>query len=119
MKKETQKIAKNTSSGAEKVENIEKKVKQKSENGKSVTATQIKREQSAKGDAALGDSNKQTRAKVSVKMQNAQSTNGKAEAESAAAKARVEAALKKKEAKEREKRIKESAKRKQNRENKK
>ena len=103
MKKETQKIAKNTSSGAEKVENIEKKVKQKSANGKSVTATQIKREQSAKGDAALGDSNKQTREKVSVKTQNAQSTNGKAEAESAAAKARVEAALKKKEAKERRK----------------
>ena len=106
MKKETQKISKNTSSGAEKVENIEKEIKKKTASGKSVVTVQTKTEKvdrSAKGDAALGDSTKQSREKVSVKTQNAQSTNGKAEAESAAAKARVEAALKKKEAKERRK----------------
>ena len=106
MKKETQKIGKNTSSGAEKVENIEKKVTRKTVGGKNTVTVQTKTEtvgKSAKGDAALGDSNKETRGQVNVKTQNAHSTNGKAEAESAAAKARVKAALERKEAKERRK----------------
>lgn len=105
MKKETQNIATNTSSGAEKVENIEKMTKKKSENGQNTTKTVrvVKTnsvEKSAKGDAALGDS---SRKQDTVKKQNAQSSNGKAEAESAAAKARVEAALKRKELKEKKK----------------
>ena len=106
MKKETQKVGKNTSSGAEKVENIEKTVKKKTTSGKNVVSVQTKTQtvgKSAKGDAALGDSSKETRGQANVKAQNAHSTNGKAEAESAAAKARVQAALKKKEEKERRK----------------
>ena len=108
MKKETEKIATNTSSGAEKVENIQKTTKQKTSGGKTTAKTvrtQTKTvknktaEKSAKGDAALGDSRKSVEKEINVKKQNAQSTNGKAEAESAAAKARVEAALKRKELK--------------------
>ena len=105
MKKETQNIATNTSSGAEKVEKIEKKIKQKSASGNKnahTVATKIKSQTAAKGDAALGDSKKSVK-EIDVKKQNAQSTIGKAEAESAAAKARVEAALKRKELKEKRK----------------
>lgn len=111
MKKETQKIATNTSSGAEKVENIQKTTQKKSVDGqkteKSVrvqaTVKNKPAEKSAKGDAALGDSKKSAKKEINVKKQNANSTNGKAEAESAAAKARVEAALKRKELKEKRK----------------
>lgn len=108
MKKETEKIATNASSGAEKVENIQKTAKQKTSVGKTAAKTvrtqtkTVKKNtapKSAKGDAALGDSAKSNEKEINVKKQNAQSTNGKAEAESAAAKARVEAALKKKEEK--------------------
>lgn len=112
MKKETDKIAINTSSGAEKVENVQKTTKQKSADGKKAMKTVTKTtnkplgavknkstEKSAKGDAALGDSRKNAEKEIDVKKRNAQSTNGKAEAESAAAKARVEAALRKKELK--------------------
>ncbi|MBR2441745.1 MAG: germination protein YpeB [Clostridia bacterium] len=90
MKKET-KIAVNKSSGAEKVETVEKQVK------KVKTPT-------AKGDAALGDS-------VKAEKVNAQSSGSPAEKESAAAKARVEAALKRKEmqAKRKEERAKKQA----------
>lgn len=112
MKKETEKIAINTSSGAEKVENVQKTVKQKSAGNKTSEKTANKQlgaakskpaEKTAKGDAALGDSRKNAGKGIDVKKQNAQSTNGKAEAESAAAKARVEAALKRKELKEKRK----------------
>lgn len=103
MKKETKQISTNTSSGAEKVENIEKEIKKKTSNGKSAVTMRTKTEKSAKGDAALGDSNKQHKENVNAKEQNALSTNGKAEAESAAAKARVEKALKRKEEKEKRK----------------
>ena len=76
-KKET-KIAENISSGAEKVEEIEKTVQKKSktENGKRTQETSKEE-------------------KIDVKKMNAASSNGKAEKESEAAKARVEAALKK------------------------
>ncbi len=83
MKKKTTEIAVNTSSGAEKVEKIEKKVVKKSA---------PKKETSAKGEAALGG-----KAAERIKKVNAESSNGKAEQESKEAKARVEKALKRKE----------------------
>ena len=86
MKKEKQEIATNTSSGAEKVETIEREIKK--ENGVKSTA---RKTVSAKGEAALGSEAKKT-AKTK--------TENKAEKERKAAKNRVEAALKKKEAKE-------------------
>ncbi len=111
MKKETQNIATNMSSGAEKVEKIEKKAEKTApKSGKSAPKTVKKQTtakkttvQAAKGDAALGDSKASAKETIDVKKVNAQSTAGKAEAESAAAKARVQAALKKKEEKERKK----------------
>ncbi len=110
MKKETQKIATNTSSGAEKVERIEQELKKSTRDtakgqAKKVTrvATSTSTEKTAKGDAALGGSRAEKENKIDAKKLNAQSTNGKAEAESAAAKARVERALKKKEMKEKRK----------------
>ena len=98
MKKEKQEVAVNVSSGAEKVENIEKQTVKKTEVLQ--TPTQKKRASekvSAKGEAALGSEKKTER--VNAKEVNARSAGGKAEKESAAAKARVEKALKKKEEK--------------------
>ena len=106
MKKETQDIAINTSSGAEKVEKIEQEKRKTSKKTpvkkvqKQVTVQ--KKTQSAKGDAALGDSKPLSKT-VNAKTANARSTDGKAEAESAAAKARVEAAIRKKAEKEKRK----------------
>ncbi len=93
MKKKSTEVSVNTSSGAEKVERIEKQT----ENKKTVKQTVQKApaEKSAKGNAALGG---QTAEKI--KKVNANSTDGKAEKESNEAKARVEAALKRKEAQE-------------------
>ncbi len=84
MKKKTTEISINASSGAEKVEKIEK------EKGKPLqkqVKKTVKSPTSAQGDAAMGDSAKE------IKKTNAASTDGKAEKESAAAKARVQAAL--------------------------
>ncbi len=83
--KETE-IATNVSSGAKKVETVEKKIKKE----------RVKTTPSAKGDAALGDSVKEEKSKLNLNM-------GRAERESEAAKARVELALKKKEEKEKRK----------------
>ncbi len=105
MKKKTTEISINESSGAEKVERVEKEIKTEKPTAKKVgKSTQPK---SAKGEAALGG-----QAAKEVKEMNAQSTDGKAERESAAAKARVEAALKRKEAqaKRKEERAKRAAK---------
>lgn len=95
-KKVKTQVAVNESSGAKKVERIEKSKTQKT----------LKKEtpSTAIGDAAMGTG----------KSVNAKSTNGKAERESLAAKSRVEAALKRKEAQqkrkeERQKRAKERA----------
>ncbi len=84
MKKKTTEISINESSGAEKVERIEKE-----QGGK--VEKKVKKTASAKGAAAMGG------AAAEVKKTNAASTDGKAEKESAAAKARVEAALSRKE----------------------
>ena len=95
MKKQKTEIAVNVSSGAEKVETIEKKTPQKSE--------KIKQKQTvntAKGEAALGSKKEKmvktpkTEASKEVK---ALATDGKAERESRMAKARVERALHRKE----------------------
>ncbi len=100
MEQKNKEISVNTSSGAEKVERIEREQKsvqtgkpraaKKSAPAKSQTANG----KTAKGDAAMGDS----KAAERVKKANAASTDGRAEKESRAAKARVEAALKRKEA---------------------
>ncbi len=87
MKKKTTEISINTSSGAEKVEKIEKQT----ENGQKQVKKTVKAPATAKGEAAMGNAAKE------VKKANASSTDGKAEKESQAAKARVEAALKRKE----------------------
>ncbi len=87
MKKKTTEISINSSSGAEKVERIER---EKS----GVKKTAVKTEKSAKGAAALGDE---------VKKINASTSDGSAEKESREAKARVEAALDKKQAQEKRK----------------
>ena len=81
-------IGQNTSSGAEKVETVEKEVKTKTNAKKSTRSTSNPKRASVKSQE-----------KIDVKKMNAASTNGKAEKESKAAKARVAAALKKKEAK--------------------
>ena len=95
MKKEKQEIATNTSSGAEKVESIEKKTVKKK------TSPALNNKTTAKGEAALGADEKTER--VNAKKVNARSAGSKAEKESQAAKARVEKALRKKEEKERKK----------------
>ncbi|MBO4939579.1 MAG: germination protein YpeB [Clostridia bacterium] len=96
MKKKQQEIGVNLSSGAEKVERIEKEKKTlgntRVEQVKKRTTEKVSEPISAKGDAAMGDS---VRTEKEVKALK------KAEKESAAATARVEAALKKKEEKER------------------
>ena len=89
MKKKETEIATNVSSGAEKVEVVEKRVKKSRKNNSVKTA---------KGDAALGDSVQQSE-KVSAKKVNAMTSGSPAEKESEAAKARVELAIKKKEEK--------------------
>ena len=96
MKKKETEIATNVSSGAEKVEVVEKEIKKAREGSGSKTT--VKTVKSAKGDAALGDSVKNSE-KVSAKKINAQSSGSPAEKESEKAKARVELALKKKEEK--------------------
>lgn len=102
MKKETENIAINKSSGAEKVETIEKKTSVKTSASKPTAAkTTVKTktaETSAKGEAALGSVSKKTE-KVNAKKMNSQTAGSKAEKESAAAKARVEKAIRKKEEK--------------------
>lgn len=114
MKKKETKIATNVSSGAEKVEAVEKEVKKSQNAGTKTAETKKVKSTVAKGDAALGDSAKSTpvikEEKISAKKVNAQSSGSKAEKESAAAKARVEEAMKKKE--EKEKRKEERAKKK-------
>lgn len=94
MKKEKQEIAVNTSSGAEKVETIEKEIKKTGANSTAKKTVKAVKE-TAKGEAALGSEKE----KVNAKKMNAQSTSGKAEKESKAAKARVQAAMKKQEEK--------------------
>ncbi len=96
MKKKTTEISTNTSSGAEKVERIEKEGGASGVTKKVKTTT--KTPASAKGAAALGGV-----AAEEVKKTNASSTDGRAEKESAAAKARVEAAISRKEAQEKRK----------------
>ncbi len=91
MKKKEVEIATNVSSGAEKVEVVEKEVKKTRKNS----------EKTAKGDAALGDSARSE--KINAKKMNAETSGSPAEKESKAAKARVEIALKKKEEKEKRK----------------
>lgn len=111
MKKKETEIATNVSSGAEKVEVVEKEIKKSRGEGtkKKMTSTKTV---SAKGDAALGDST-QKEEKVNAKQMNAQMSSRRAEAESEAAKERVKLALKKKEeqAKRREARAKRRAER--------
>ena len=105
MKKEQQ-IATNTSSGAEKVERIEKEIEKSAPTqNKPATATKtVKRttETSAKGAAALGGGSEKNNASKKAPSKS-HSVAGKAEKESAAAKARVEAALKRKQAQEQRK----------------
>lgn len=107
MKKKEQEIAVNLSSGAEKVERIERKKETK--NGERVKSTtkSVQKEMpvSAQGDAAMGDS---VRAKQEEKKKKqtekdkkrALKAKERAEKERKAAEARVAAALKKKEEKE-------------------
>ncbi len=92
MKKKTTEISINESSGAEKVERIEK---EQDGEKKSVKKTTARKNESARGDAAMGDSANKTA--TEIKRANARSTDGKAEKESEQAKARVEAALERKE----------------------
>ena len=100
MKKEETKIATNVSSGAEKVEIVEKEVK-KSRTGsgtKKQSTAKTQKTVSAKGDAALGDSTaKKAEKSVNAKKMNSEMDSQKAEKESKAAKERVQIALKKKE----------------------
>ncbi len=92
MKKKTTDISINTSSGAEKVERIEREKAQSGAEKTSIkkTVKKVPAESSAKGEAALGNAEK-----VSV--------SGSAEKESQAAKARVAEAIKRKEAQEKKK----------------
>ncbi len=101
MKENKQEIATNVSSGAEKVERVEKETKATSGNGENKTTTQktVKKSTAAKPKAQGQKKTVKTERKIDVKKMNAESTNGKAEKESEAAKARVQAALKKKEEK--------------------
>ena len=108
MKKKTTEISTNASSGAEKVEVIEKELKKNREGTKKSEVKSVaktREEPSAKAEAAVGaeESDYKKTEKISAKQMNAQSSSGKAEKESAAAKARVEAALKRKEAQQKRK----------------
>ncbi len=94
MKKKETEVATNVSSGAEKVEVVEKKIKKaRGEDVKKKASKTV----SAKGDAALGDSTKKEES-INAKKINGQISGGRAEAESEAAKKRVQLALKRKEA---------------------
>jgi len=107
MKNKKTEIATNVSSGAEKVEVVEKEIKKsRTSNGGTKKTTTVK---TAKGDAALGDSVKEE--KISAKAINSKNSGSRAEKESEAAKARVELALKKKEeqAKRKEEKMKKKA----------
>lgn len=84
-------VATNVSSGAEKVEAVEKEVKEK--NGKTQTTRVMSKKVTPKKNSGKSEE------KIDVKKMNADSTDGKAERESEAAKARVAMALKKKEEK--------------------
>ncbi len=112
MKKKTTEISINTSSGAEKVETIEKQIQE----GEQVKKTVKSSTESAKGAAAMGGARTEKRAEkkpngktskekvaAKIKKENAASAGSKAEKESLAAKARVDAALKRKEAQEKRK----------------
>ena len=109
MKKKEVEIGKNVSSGAEKVEVIEKKTKTTGKtNAESKKANPKK---VALADVTLGTKTQEDKTyetnvgeeKIVAKKVNTQSSSGKAERESAAAKARVEKALKRKELKEKRK----------------
>ena len=107
MKKKETEIATNVSSGAEKVEVVEKEIKKTRGDGvKKKTSKTV----SAKGDAALGDSTKKEEP-INAKKVNEQMNSRRAQAESEAAKARVQLALKRKEeqAKRKEERAKQRA----------
>ena len=108
MKNKETEIATNVSSGAEKVEVVEKEIKKEREKGGSKQT--VKTVKSAQGDAALGDSAGRSE-RISAKKINSQSSGSRAEKESEAAKARVELAIKKKEekAKRREEKAKKRA----------
>ena len=100
------KIATNTSSGAEKVEIVEEKVKNQ---------PQKKTQGAANGSAKAAAQKaakivKEKEKSINAEKMNAESSNGKAERESQAAKARVETAIKKKEEKEKRKPAREKAK---------
>ena len=86
MKKKETKIATNLSSGAEKVETVEKELEQKRGNGDEKKVEKTVKTTTAKGDAALGDSTKKTTKKTSTA----------AEKEEKAAEKRVKTALAKK-----------------------
>ncbi len=102
MKKKTTEISINTSSGAEKVESIEREIKKEGEAvTKSVKSTAARK--SAKGSAALGGQSAKQKTGAEIKKVNASSTDGKAERESEQAKARVERALERKQAQEEKK----------------
>ena len=111
MKKKETEIATNVSSGAEKVEVVEKEIKKARGEGVKKKTTSTKTV-SAKGDAALGDSTPKEE-KVNAKQMNAQMSSQRAEKESKAAKERVQRALKRKEeqAKRKEERAKRRAER--------
>ena len=94
-KKNTE-IAKNVSSGAEKVEIVEEKLKESKQAPQKSYKKTVVTEKTAPEKSA--ERRVKETEKIDVKKMNARSTNGKAEAESERAKARVAAALKKKEA---------------------
>lgn len=107
--KKTTEIATNVSSGAEKVEEVEKELQtRREENGEKAVDVKktVKKSSPASKSAAQRSGSEE---KVSAKKMNAESSNGKAEKESEAAKARVAAALKKKEEQAKRKEEKEKA----------
>ncbi len=92
MKEEKTKIAKNTSSGAEKVERIQKSKTQKGNEVKTVKKVKAPEEETAVAEAALGSGEQE----INAKKMNATLSKSKAEKESKAAKKRVQTALDKK-----------------------
>lgn len=93
MKKE-KKIATNQSSGAEKVEIIER---EKKNGAKTELKASVKTQASAKGEAAMGGETEKME-HISAKKMNTEAAGSKAEKESKAAKERVERALERKKA---------------------
>lgn len=106
MKKETREISVNKSSGAEKVEKIQKTVKKagekKAQGVKTTVKSVSKKAETAKGESAMGNPNLKSE-RISAKKMNTENSGSKAEIESAKAKARVEVAVKKKELQEKRK----------------